>query len=318
MRLMSFGACSASIHLQTDAWAALARFIQRATSEAPPGCDDMELVVAVGGQPSLAVSHAGDRARLTIASGRLAAPDSVLQIAVLQAAARCLSLRTAATGAVLLHGSAVTTLADNGAVAVLDGGRGQGKTSLAVGLAQMGGSLIVDEFLFADVRHGLLEVSPAPFLPWHLRDDMRPRLLPNGTRASLLFPEDMPQPHCARSASELRAVLVPDMASPAGHSELLAPDVARRHLQHAVTDHRAKLVDPRLDHVSIFTSARQITTASGSPLGSHYHRLSNYDSHTLNALCQLPVFLVGIGEPAAIRASVDGALRALEAIQWPA
>lgn len=87
------------------------------------------------------------------------------QIGVLQAAARGVAyLERARRGGALLHGSAFTTRAGT-AVAVVDGGLGQGKTSLAVGLAHRHGRLLVDEFAFARLGPGRVLLAAAPTPP---------------------------------------------------------------------------------------------------------------------------------------------------------
>jgi hypothetical protein len=217
-------------------------------------------------------------------------------------------------GLVLLHGCALTidTPSEPGgaAVAVLDGGLGQGKTSLTMGLAAVRGRLLVDEFTFVRLTSEEVRVLATPHWPWHLRDDMRAHLA-SGVRtdSALLFADDLCPSFRVAECSEaaLRLILVPDQELAAGQAVGVPSNVAGDLLLPAVTDHGRKLADPGLDHVSIFDTPSQVCVPDQEVLavgGAGVRRI-------LDALAGIPVFRVGIGTPDDLPASVAAACRAI-------
>jgi hypothetical protein len=179
-----------------------------------------------------------------------------------------------------------------------------------------GGRLLADEFTYLRHDHGLNVVFPAPRLPWHIRTDMAPHLTPEHPDTRLLFPSELQTSvRCADQAAELVAVLIPDMSQPAGTvTSAATASVIDGCLRPAVTDHRAKLLDPGLDHVSLFTSLDQVTTPDGTPLAQVSLGSDRRAMHALLAMNDLPLFLVGIGAPAAIEVSVSAVRDALESL----
>lgn len=202
----------------------------------------------------------------------------------------------------LLHGSAVTADGGRSAIAVLDGGRGQGKTSLALGVAARGGSLLVDEFAFTVFPGGQPCVVPMPTLPWHVRADMAPLLAPHATER-LLYPVDLPAPTTdGNRPLPLNLIVIPDHGLAPGELREAPALAARDLLRAAVNDHEAKLRDPTLDHVSIFSSADDVTISSSLPA-------FNSGEKALDALAAVPVIRVGIGNPDDLPASVTAVIR---------
>lgn len=234
------------------------------------------------------------------------------QIAILQAAARCLTLFTPNRCSALLHGSAVR-LGDGSAVAVLDGGLGQGKTSLALALAQTGCAVLVDEFCLATVINDAVVVAPTPDLPWHVRPDMAPYLTPHDPCRRLRFPDN---DACLAPGRHLRLAvsLIPDRTLKAGATVAVDAADIDALLGPAVTDHRAKLVDPRLDHVSLFGSPDQVRVSSGGRLIDD-HSARVWPSAMVRALSDVPTYRVGIGEPNDIWLSTEASRRVMEVAQ---
>ncbi|WP_432049436.1 hypothetical protein [Verrucosispora sp. NA02020] len=226
--------------------------------------------------------------------------QTTLEIGTLQAAARSVAAMSGGELA-LLHGSAVTMDGGRSAIGVLDGGRGQGKTSLALGIAARGGSLIVDEFAFTIFRSGQPCILPMPTLPWHVRADMTPLLVPRAA-ARLLYPEDLPA--AALSGSQpvpLSLIVIPDHSLRPGELREPVGPAGRRLLRAAVTDHEAKLRDPRLDHVSIFSSPDDVSVGDSLDGSSRYEE-------TLDLLAAVPIICLGVGMPHDLPASVTSAI----------
>lgn len=234
------------------------------------------------------------------------------QIAILQAAARCLTLFTPNHRSAMLHGSAVR-LGDGSAVAVLDGGLGQGKTSLALALAQTGCAVLVDEFCLATVTDNAVVVAPTPDLPWHVRPDMAPYLTPDDPCRRLRFPDN--DPHLASGRHvQLVVSLIPDQTQKAGVTIAVGAADIDTLLGPALTDHRAKLVDPRLDHVSLFGSPDQVRVSSGRRLIDD-PSARVWPSAMVRALREVPTYRVGIGDPNDIWLSTEASRRVMEVAQ---
>jgi hypothetical protein len=293
------------------------------TADRPEHCQVREFIARISRPGPVPVGRASHRfhvatdrsAHLTVDSARqaitLAFPATPVaiadrtRIAVLQAMARGVAaVHGTDAGLVLLHGCALTvdTRSDPGgaAVAVLDGGLGQGKTSLTMGLAAVRGRLLVDEFTFVRLTSDEVRVLATPHWPWHLRDDMRPHLA-SGVHAdgALLFADGL-RPRfrlaeCPEAA--LRLILVPDQGLAAGQAVGVPAELAGDLLLPAVTDHGRKLVDPGLDHVSIFDTPAQVNVPDQEVLAAG----SAGVRRTLDALAGIPVFRVGIGAQAIFR-----------------
>ncbi|WP_247659269.1 hypothetical protein [Micromonospora sp. U56] len=69
-----------------------------------------------------------------------------------------------------------------------------------------------------------------------------------------------------------------------------------------MNDHEAKLRDPTLDHVSIFSSADEVTISRSLPA-------FNSGEKALDALAAVPVIRVGIGNPDDLPTSVTAVIR---------
>ncbi|MFV2103682.1 hypothetical protein [Micromonospora sp. LOL_024] len=304
MRVLEFG--DRRLHLDATAVRQphLQRFIDRISIDGVPTPVRYQMRIVEGEQAELLVDEQTGSVSLVVPSMTTVSP-TVLEIAILQAGARCLALLGAADGRVLLHGSAVTGTNDGRAVAVLDGGLGQGKTSLALGLAKTGFVLLVDEFTFATCDREEIVVGPAPRLPWHVRGDMAPHLVPERPDVRLLFPDQLASVGTAKTTARLALIVVPDSGIPAGKLEQVDPAQVGVLLTSAVTDHVAKLIDPSLDHVSIFSDPSQVRFASGSPLLSCRAQLCTPPRTVLDRLSRVLTFRVGIGSPADIASSVE-------------
>lgn len=142
------------------------------------------LIVRQGSDPSLYVSRTE---AVIILPDRI--PTITAVIAVLQAAART-STANASKANVLLHGSSIIIHDElSRGVAVLDGGCGVGKSSLALALAlERDCTLLADEFSMARVDSNGYELYPAPLVPWHLRADSANTLLGVGHHEVLAAP----------------------------------------------------------------------------------------------------------------------------------
>ncbi|WP_213456993.1 hypothetical protein [Rhizomonospora bruguierae] len=260
-------------------------------------------------------AHAGlvvDDRRRTIALSLPHGPSTpVTHIAVLQALARGLAyIERSAPDLALLHGSALTT--NDGAVAVLDGGLGQGKTSLALGLAHRCGSLLVDEFAFARTGTSGVFIAAAPTLPWHVRTDMAPYLAAGPGACPLRYPDQFrPVIDTSASNAAVRLILIPDQSMAPGLTERIEHNQVPHYLRHAVTDHLSKLANPRLDHVSIFNTREQVTDPTGVPLADRNASTAGRDT-VLHMLAAIPTYRVGIGTPADVTTSVAAAGRLLK------
>ncbi|WP_238324077.1 hypothetical protein [Salinispora pacifica] len=270
---------------------------------------DAELPIMSTGQVMQVLG--GRRTRLTVDVNRgeillelaaeLASNPTTLEIGVLQAAMRSLAVMGDGELA-LLHGSAVTADGGRSAIAVLDGGRGQGKTSLTLGIGAQKGSLLVDEFTFTAFLYGQPYVVPMPALPWHVRADMAPLLAPHATER-LLYAVDLPAPTTAgrHRPLPLSLIVIPDQGLAPGELRETPAPAARDLLRAAVTDHAAKLRDPTLDHVSIFSSADEVTISPSLPA-------FNFGEKALDALAAVPIIRVGIGKPRDLPTSVAAVL----------
>ena len=304
MRVLSLGQRHIGVDMAAVQQPEIRRFVERATVE--EGGDDVSytLHVADGDEAELLVEREAATAFLTLPPTSTTASITAAQIAILQAAARSVALH-APDQSVLLHGSAVRVGGEGTAVAVLDGGRGQGKTSLAFGLARRGHTLVVDEFSLCTIAGEGVAVSPAPRLPWHIRTDMAPFLVPRHLDSRLLFPDQLTAPTCASITPTLAFTLIPDDALPAGKTASVNPEDIDALLLNATTDHLTKLVDPRLDHVSPFASPDQIRFTTGRRLIDFRDKLCRPSAATLATLARIPAFRVGVGAPADIWTSVD-------------
>jgi hypothetical protein len=297
MTAIRFGDLTVAVSTGADDWPALCAFLTLISASAPDATPDLTLRVAAGTRAALVMDEGSRVASLTLPATRLTGPaDPCLHIGILQAAARCLALVDDGRRHVLLHGSAMAR-PDGGGVAVLDGGTGAGKTSLALALAAADGELVVDEFLFATSIANRLTVSGAPQLPWHVRADMAPVLTPDALHKRLQFPEDLSHARVADGNVTVTAIFVPDLGRPPGAVVPVEPRHLRRLLRPAVRDHRAKLLDPRLDHVSLFTSPQQVTTPSGVPLADRHGSSPDRDDWVLSQMADIPTYLVGLGRP---------------------
>lgn len=310
MRLLDFGGARVAVSTDSVPTSGLDAFLDRAEVERAQGAADLSLRITVDASPRLVIDPDQRQAVLTIPERRPLASvdDPTIVIAVVQAAARCVALVRADDYA-LLHGGAVVT-AGGHAVAVLDGSRGQGKTSLALALGLAGGRLLADEFLFADVTRQAVVTRPAPRLPWHIRADMTAHLTSDRLRSPLVFADDLGlganpgEPVC------IEVVLLPDVSLAPGVVVQVPRDVATKLLRAAVNDHRAKLLDPALDHVSLFTSRSQVVARNGATLTGRLGRAVD-DVH--HRLARLPVYLVGIGEPHDIATTAESVRQVLGA-----
>lgn len=300
MSLLRIGNRALDIRIAESAPRCLRRFVARLAGTEPTIPTGQVMQVRGGHQTRLAVDVGRGEVLLELAAN-LAGDPATLEIGVLQAAARSMAVMGDGELA-LLHGSAVTADGGRSAVAVLDGGRGQGKTSLALGVAARGGSLLVDEFAFTVFPGGSPAVVPMPTLPWHVRADMAP-LLANHATERLLYPEDLPAPATdGHSPLPLNLIVIPDHGLAPGELREAPTLEARDLLRAAVTDHEAKLRDPTLDHVSIFSLVDDVTISSSLPA-------FNSGEKSLDALAAVPVIRVGIGNPDDLPTSVTSVVR---------
>ncbi|PMR62104.1 hypothetical protein C1A38_05015 [Verrucosispora sp. ts21] len=313
MKVLEFG--DQRLHLDATAVRQphLQRFIDRISIDGVAAPVRYQMRIVEGEQAELVVDEQTGSMSLVVPSMTTVSPTA-LEIAILQAGARCLALLGAADRCVLLHGSAVTAAGGCGAVAVLDGGLGQGKTSLALGLAKAGCALLVDEFTFVTCDRKESVVAPAPRLPWHVRGDMAPYLAPEHPDRRLLFPDQLAPAGIAKTAASLALIVVPDSGIPAGKLEQIDPAQTGVLLTSAVTDHLTKLIDPSLDHVSIFNNPSQVRYASGHPLLNRKAQLCAPPRNVLDRLSRVPTFRVGIGSPADLAASVNAVTHVVESL----
>jgi hypothetical protein len=310
MRVIRFGNRTVAVSTVTEDWSAVRSFLRRVTVRAPGTTPDLTLRIAAGADASLVVDEPARTAVLTVPeTRRTGSPEPALHIGILQAAARCLALVVDHRACALLHGSAATGPSGRG-VAVLDGGTGGGKTSLALALAAAGGQLVVDEFLLATITPAGLTMSPSVCLPWHVRSDMAPVLTPDAVATRLHLPDDLPFETSAAGDVPITAILVPDLDRRAGEVVPVEPRQVRRLLRPAVCDHRAKLLDPRLDHVSLFSAPQQITISPGVPPATGDRATG--DERVLGLLAAIPTFVVGLGRPDDLAGAARAALDVLD------
>lgn len=307
MRSVRFGDLTVGVTIDRPDRCDLPDFLEQITHDAPGNDTGHRFHLMTGPTARLTVDVSGRTITLVLPSWPdRAGQRSRARIGVLQAIARGVAACLPADPtAVLLHGGAVTITAADDAVAVLDGGLGQGKTSLAMGLVAGGGRLLVDEFAFVRLSADRLRVLAAPRWPWHLRDDMRSHLAPQHAGGPLLLTGDL-HPIAAvarRTDAAVRVVLVPDQRLAAGQARVATPSAARALLRHAVTDHARKLVDPGLDHVSVFDTPTQVRVCRQAR-----RRDDSSASHAvLDALVGLPTVRIGVGVPTDLPASVRAA-----------
>ncbi|MEU7756737.1 hypothetical protein [Micromonospora sp. NPDC049171] len=296
MSLLTIGNRSLELRVAKSAPPSLRHFVTRITrAERPTGQATQSMHVCGGDRTRLIVDTCKNEVLLELAAN-LPGGQATLEIGILQAAARSMAVM-GNDDLALLHGSAITTDEGKSAVAVLDGGRGQGKTSLALGLAARGGSLLVDEFAFTVVRHDQPCIVPMPTMPWHLRADMAALLVP-GAAERLLYPVDLPAGALAEHRPvPLSLIVIPDHGLPAGELREAPAPAGRDLLRAAVTDHEAKLRNPRLDHVSIFDSPDDVS------IGRNLCGASR-DEKMIEALSAVPIVRAGIGKPHDLPASV--------------
>ena len=217
-------------------------------------------------------------------------------IALLQAAFRGLALLTDDPALVLMHGSAVTARNSRTGIAVIDGGTGAGKTSLGLALAELGYSLITDEFLVCEARADQLVAFSQPNLPWHIRSDMASHLSISNNKAGL---QTFPQLTSARKVVPIKVLVIPDWSLPASTC-VIDP---RTPPESCVTDHLNKFADPSLDHVSLFTQNPDSLTISGGPYRLRElldHRIAAMRYSMLKAAASFTLLRVGIGLPSQI------------------
>ncbi|MEU5945939.1 hypothetical protein ABZ793_10300 [Micromonospora sp. NPDC047465] len=301
MSLLRVGNRVLQIRIAESAPRSLRRFLAQLACAELPTTPTRQIMQVRGGHRTRLTVDVGKGEVLLELAADLAGDPATLEIGVLQAAARSMAVMGDGEPA-LLHGSAVTADGGRSAIAVLDGGRGQGKTSLALGVAARKGSLLVDEFAFTVFPGGQPCVVPMPNLPWHVRADMAPLLVPNATER-LLYPMDLPAPTVNRHRPlPLSLIVVPDHSLAPGELLQTPALAARDLLRAAVNDHEAKLRDPARDHVSIFSSADDVTISSSLPA-------FNPGEKTLDALAAVPVIRVGIGKPDDLTTSVTSVIR---------
>lgn len=308
MRRLRLG--DALVQIDAPGAGGLDEFLDRISDYDARGAVTHRMAVRCGNQPRLVLDDHGRTITLSLPAGSC---DPTVRIGVLQALVRGLAyLQRSTRHLALLHGSALT--AGDAAVAVLDGGLGQGKTSLALGLARRHGRLLVDEFAFARTRPGRVVLSAAPTLPWHVRVDMAPYVTPTSVPEPLLHGQQL-RAVAGTSTREapLRLILVPDRSTAPGLTIPVEPDHVAHLLRHAVADHLNKLANPRLDHVSIFTTTGQITDGSGQALAGRDIDTTGRDT-VLHMLVAIPTYRVGIGAPADLPRSVVAAGHLIETI----
>lgn len=312
MRMLRFGdygvaVCTASARNPEIDW-----FIERCSVRSSDFEPTYLLRVTDGDRAELLIDRAAGVVSLALPPTSDSRAMHTSQIAILQAAARCLTLFTPDYRSALLHASAVR-FGDGSAVAVLDGGLGQGKTSLALALAQTGCAVLVDEFCFATLSEEVVMVAPTPDLPWHVRPDMAPYLTPDDPCRRLRFPDNDVDLTSARQV-RLAMSLIPDQTLKAGVAiEVDTADLDTL-LRPAVTDHRAKLVDPRLDHVSLFGSPDQVRVSSGRRLIDDPSARA-WPAAMVRALREVATYRVGIGEPSDIWQSTEASRCVMEVVQ---
>ncbi|GAA1563354.1 hypothetical protein GCM10009827_101190 [Dactylosporangium maewongense] len=301
MRRLQFG--ELVVDVDTDG-GAVADFLDRIAGASGARQPTHQLIVRRAGDARLVIDEMRRVISLTLP---IDAAGPAILIGVLQAVTRGIAfLERSADTRVLLHGSAFT-VASGAGVAVLDGGLGQGKTSLALAMARAHGRLLVDEFAFAHTTPDGVVLAAAPTLPWHVRSDMAPYTAPAPTEAPLRYPSEL-RATVATAACDapLHVVLIPDQGLQAGRTEPVEPDAARHLLRWALTDHLCKLTDPQLDHVSILADASQVVDPAGRPLAEQASPLPTH-SGLLQQLIAVPAFRVGVGAPADLPASVAAA-----------
>lgn len=220
----------------------------------------------------------------------------VARIALLQAAFRGLALLTDDPALVLLHGSAVATHDSRIGIGVIDGGTGAGKTSLGLALAELGYSLVTDEFLACEAKIDHLVAFSQPNLPWHIRSDMAPYLSVSDNRPGL---RAFPQLASAYDVVPIRVLVIPDWS-------LSVPTCVvdpGKPPESCLTDHLEKFADPRLDHVSLFAQNSDSLTVSGGSYRLHKlleQRIATMKYSMLRIAASFTLLRVGIGPPSEI------------------
>jgi hypothetical protein len=323
MRLVRIGDLGVDVHLDALATRSVGNFVDSITDEGVEPACRYRLRLAAGDHAHFVMDPRDRSMSLVLPPARTEHDQATVEIGLLQALTRGVAFieaagRWAATSTALLHGSSLA-ISDDCAIAVLDGGLGQGKTSLAMGLAARYGRLMVDEFTFVTISGPKATVLAAPQWPWHVRQDMAPHLLPHNARGRLLFAADLHRiAATADQAARLRMILIPDHELSAGQTVDVPPAEARQLLRCAVTDHLRKLADPGLDHVSIFQSPEQIATTDGTALHTQAATLTHDPERVLDALVTVAAIRVGIGAPADLPTSVAAAGdRLTKLFPWP-
>lgn len=220
----------------------------------------------------------------------------VASIALLQAAFRGLALLTDDPALVLLHGGAVATRDSRIGIGVIDGGTGAGKTSLGLALAELGYSLITDEFLICEAKADRLVAFSQPNLPWHIRSDMAPHLAIGDNKPGLQAFSRLTSAH---KVVPIKVLVIPDWSLPVPTC-IIDPGNPP---ESCVADHLKKFADPSLDHVSLFAQNPDSLTASG---GSYRlrkiieHRIATMKYSLLKSAASFTLLRVGIGSPSEI------------------
>lgn len=310
MRVLAFGGQRLALDISELHRPDLLQMVCEMTTETALTDATATLRLMEGEQAQLLVDNLTSEIVLTVPRLKATMPAFVLAVGVLQAAARCLALLSVSERTFLLHGSAVRSPAGD-AIAIVDGGRGMGKTSLAIGLSRSDYELVVDEFLFVNLTTEGILVTPAQHLPWHVRNDMAPYLVPEYKNVRLLSPRQISPMIGGNEPALLGATLVPDQTLPSGVVIRIDSGQVSNALIAAVTDHLMKLVDPDLDHVSIFESPQDVRNLSG-PLANQRGVICTPPIAALSALAAVPTWRVGIGDPTEIMRSVEAVLNVLE------
>jgi hypothetical protein len=300
---LQFGASAVDVRL--DDRSGLLLGMTGTNAESDGSAADLLLTVEIGKSERLELDVAARCMLLTVSEFLMQDDVERLEIAILQASARGLAL-VLGPRQVLLHGSAVTFGSTRTPVAVLDAGRGWGKTSLALSLALKGGDLVVDEFCFASLSESTLTIPPVPQVPWHVRSDMTQVLLSRKLGHGLVRADDLGLSF-ATTPKTPALILFPDCTIAAGHFRSVGRDEFIDAFLSSARDHLAKLFDPSLDRVSIFKSSSQIVVSLGRSFREEERNREQYLHDMMNSIAAIPAFMVGIGVPAELPLSSKAA-----------